>query len=46
VLSRIHAPIGLNIGAVSPAEIAAAIIGEITLELRGPKEAKVAEKVA
>src|SRR5436309_4313368 len=44
VLSRIHAPIGLNIGAVSPAEIAAAIIGEITLELRGPKEAKVAEK--
>ena len=46
VLSRIHAPIGLNIGAVSPSEIAVAIIGEITQQLRGPKEAKVAEKVA
>ena len=40
VLSRIHAPIGLNIGAVSPAEIAVAIIGEITQQLRGPKEVK------
>ena len=39
-LSRIHAPIGLSIGAVSPAEIAVAIMAEITLELRGPKEAK------
>jgi xanthine dehydrogenase accessory factor len=28
-LARIHAPIGLNIGAVSPAEIAVAICGEI-----------------
>jgi xanthine dehydrogenase accessory factor len=45
-LSRIRAPIGLNIGAVSPSEIAVAIIGEITQQLRGPKEAKVAEKVA
>src|SRR5205814_5011646 len=34
-LSRIHAPIGLNIGAVSPSEIAVAIIGEITQQLRG-----------
>jgi len=33
-LSRIHAPIGLAIGAVSPAEIAVAIMGEITLRLR------------
>lgn len=33
-LSRIHAPIGLDIGAVSPAEIAVAIMGEITLRLR------------
>jgi xanthine dehydrogenase accessory factor len=33
-LSRIHAPIGLDIGAVSPAEIAVAIMGEITAELR------------
>jgi xanthine dehydrogenase accessory factor len=36
-LARIHAPIGLNIGAVSPAEIAVAILGEITARLRqGP----------
>ena len=29
-IARIHAPIGLDIGAVSPAEIAVAIMGEIT----------------
>jgi xanthine dehydrogenase accessory factor len=33
-LARIHAPIGLPIGAVSPAEIAVAIMGEITARLR------------
>ncbi len=33
-LSRIHAPIGLNIGAVSPAEIAISIMAEITQRLR------------
>jgi xanthine dehydrogenase accessory factor len=33
-LSRIHAPIGLAIGAVSPPEIAVAIMGEITARLR------------
>jgi len=33
-LARIHAPIGLQIGAVSPAEIAVAIMGEITASLR------------
>jgi xanthine dehydrogenase accessory factor len=33
-LARIHAPIGLQIGAVSPAEIAVAIMGEITATLR------------
>ena len=37
-LSRIHAPIGLTIGAVSPAEIAVAILGEITANLRLPAE--------
>jgi xanthine dehydrogenase accessory factor len=44
-LSRIHAPIGLDIGAVSPSEIAVAILGQITAQLRAPKEAKVAEPV-
>jgi xanthine dehydrogenase accessory factor len=33
-IARIHAPIGLPIGAVSPAEIAVAIMGEITQRLR------------
>ena len=33
-IGRIHAPIGLPIGAVSPAEIAVAIMGEITATLR------------
>jgi xanthine dehydrogenase accessory factor len=33
-LNRIHAPIGLSIGAVSPSEIAVAILGEVTSTLR------------
>ena len=37
-LARIHAPIGLPIGAVSPAEIAVAIMGEITQRLRAKSE--------
>ena len=43
-LARIHAPIGLAIGAVSPAEIAVAIMGEITatLRLKGKEEASEA----
>jgi xanthine dehydrogenase accessory factor len=38
-LARIHAPIGLAIGAASPPEIALAIMGEITARLRLPAEA-------
>jgi xanthine dehydrogenase accessory factor len=33
-IGRIHAPIGLDIGAVTPAEIAVAIMGQITQRLR------------
>ena len=33
-IARIHAPIGLDIGAVSPPEIAVAIMGEVTARLR------------
>jgi len=36
-IARIHAPVGLNIGAQSPAEIAVAILAEITERLRRPE---------
>jgi xanthine dehydrogenase accessory factor len=39
-ISRIHAPIGLSIGAANPAEIAIAILAEITLRLRRGPQAK------
>jgi xanthine dehydrogenase accessory factor len=39
-LARIHAPIGLSIGAVSPPEIAVSIMAEITARLRQPTEAQ------
>ena len=45
-LARIHAPIGLDIGAVSPAEIAVAIIAEITARLRAEDEPEAAPAVA
>jgi xanthine dehydrogenase accessory factor len=39
-ISRIHAPIGLEIGAVSPAEIAVAIMAQITERLREEPQAE------
>jgi xanthine dehydrogenase accessory factor len=44
-LGRIHAPIGLDIGAVSPAEIAVSIVGEIIGALR-KKPLRSEEKAA
>jgi xanthine dehydrogenase accessory factor len=41
VIARIHAPIGLDIGAVSPAEIAVAIMAQITERLREEPEAEL-----
>jgi xanthine dehydrogenase accessory factor len=36
-IARIHSPIGINIGAQSPPEIAIAIMAQIVLALRGPR---------
>ena len=45
-IGRIHAPIGLDIGAVSPAEIAVAIMAQITEKLREEADAAPAIKAA
>lgn len=39
-IARIHGPAGLDIGAVSPAEIAISVMAEMTATLRQPKAAK------
>lgn len=38
-LAKIHAPVGLDIGAKSPAEVAVAVMAEVTASLRRPPEA-------
>ena len=43
-LGRIHAPIGLDIGAVSPAEIAVAIMAQITERLRQDPDQEPVQK--
>jgi xanthine dehydrogenase accessory factor len=43
-LSRVHAPIGLDIGAVTPAEIAISIIAELVAVRRGVDTASLAMK--
>jgi len=46
-LARLHAPIGLDIGALSPADIAVAILAEIVLERRRkPLRAAKSEQAA
>jgi xanthine dehydrogenase accessory factor len=42
-IKRIHSPVGINIGAQSPQEIAIAIMAELVLALRGPKVYKPAD---
>jgi xanthine dehydrogenase accessory factor len=42
-LKKVHAPIGLDIGAISPEEVALAILAEIVADRRGGKGASLSE---
>jgi xanthine dehydrogenase accessory factor len=42
-IKRIHSPVGINIGAQSPQEIAISIMAQLVLALRGPKVYKPAD---
>jgi xanthine dehydrogenase accessory factor len=45
-MTRIHGPVGLKLGAISPAEIAVSIMAEATQVLRAPVEQAKAERAA
>ncbi len=45
-LARIHGPVGLKLGAVSPAEIAISVMAEVIQILRAPAEERKAERAA